>query len=70
MRDCDHARRTVYARRTFKNGTIHYCIQCLDCLAVVKTEQHNNRPWIRHDEIPTGIVIHDFDEGGQHDFSF
>lgn len=67
MRDCDHARRTVYARRVFKNGTVHYCVQCLDCLSVVKTETHGNRPWIRHDEIPTGVVIHDFDEGGQHD---
>jgi len=67
MNVCEHQGRRVYARRTFKNGSVHYCVQCLDCLAVLKTQEHGNRPWIRHDEIPTGVMIHDFDEGGQHD---
>lgn len=67
MRDCDHAGETVYTRRTFRNGSVHYCIQCRNCLQVVKSPDHDFRPFIRHDEIPTGTTIHDFDEGGQHD---
>ena len=69
MNACEHQGQNVYARRTFVNGSVHYCVQCTVCLSVVKTAEHNFRPWIRHDEIPTGVVIHDFDEGGQHELS-
>ena len=62
MRDCDHAGHRVYARRVFRNGSMHFCVQCLTCLAVVKTAEHNFRPWIRLDEIPPGRAIHDFIE--------
>jgi hypothetical protein len=65
MHDCDHAGHRVYARRTFANGTVHYCIQCTRCLSVVKIPQHGNRPWIRHDEIPLGRTVHAFIESGE-----
>lgn len=62
MKDCDHHGYRVYARRTFSNGTVHYCVQCTKCLSVVKIAEHGNRPFIRHDEIPTGKKIFDFIE--------
>jgi len=62
MRDCDHAGHQVYARRVFRNGSVHFCVQCLTCLSVVKAERHQYRPWIRADEVPAGVVIHDFIE--------
>ena len=62
MRDCDHAGHRVYARRRFANGTVHICVQCLDCLGVVRIPEHNNRPWIRIEEVPPGRKIHDFIE--------
>jgi hypothetical protein len=58
MRDCDHVGHRVYALRTFANGTVHYCIQCTRCLAIVKTEEHQFRPFIRRDEIPTGKTVY------------
>ena len=62
MRDCDHAGHRVYARRTFANGTTHFCVQCLHCLSVVRLPDHGNRPWIRVEEIPAGRKVHDFIE--------
>ena len=62
MRDCDHAGHSVYTRRRFANGTVHICVQCLNCLSVIKTAEHNNRPWIRIEEVPPGRKIHDFIE--------
>lgn len=64
--DCDHVGHRVYARRIFNNGTIHHCVQCLICLQVVKLQEHDNRPWIRLDEVPAGKMIHPFLEG-RHD---
>lgn len=58
--DCDHQGHRVYARRVFRNGTTHYCLQCLLCLTTVKAEEHGNRPWIRHDEIPAGMPVYSF----------
>ena len=63
--DCDHVGFRVYAVRTFSNGSVHHCVQCLNCLHVVKMEEHQNRPWIRKDEIPSGFAIHTFLEPGQ-----
>jgi hypothetical protein len=62
MKDCDHHGHRVYARRSFANGSVQYCIQCTRCLEVVKTPEHGYRPYIRHDEIPTGNKIFDFIE--------
>lgn len=62
MRDCDHAGHKVYARRLFANGAVHFCVQCLHCLSVVKLDEHDWRPWIRVEEIPAGRKIHDFIE--------
>lgn len=62
---CEHFGHRVYARRTFSNGSVHVCVQCLNCLQVVKMPEHGNRPWIRKDEIPSGFVIHTFLELGQ-----
>lgn len=63
--DCDHYGSKVYARRTFSNGTVHHCIQCLKCLAVVKLPEHGNRPWIRLEEVPLGRAVHAFIEREQ-----
>jgi len=60
MSDCDHKGFLRYARRTFKNGTVHYCVQCKNCGQVVKINRHNYRPFIKHSEIPTGYQIHEF----------
>ncbi len=63
--DCDHASSKVYARRTFLNGSVHHCVQCIRCLAVVKLPQHRNRPWIKLEEVPLGRAVHAFIEEGQ-----
>lgn len=60
MSDCDHKGFLRYARRTFSNGTVHYCCQCKNCGQVVKIKRHNYRPFIKHSEIPTGYQIHEF----------
>jgi len=62
MRDCDHVGHRVYTKRTFSNGTTHYCVQCLRCFAAVKMPEHNNRPFIRRDEIPANKTIFTFIE--------
>lgn len=62
MRDCDHVGHRVYTRREFSNGTTHHCVQCLNCLAVVKLPEHGNRPLIRLDEIPANKAILPFIE--------
>ena len=63
--DCDHVGHRVYAKRTFRNGTTHYCVQCTRCLSVVKMPEHGNRPWIKAEEIPLGRAVHSFIEQGQ-----
>lgn len=60
MHDCDHVGHRVYARRIFENGSVHFCVQCLKCLRVVKLSDHDNRPWIRIEDVPSGRKIHDF----------
>ena len=57
---CNHIGGMRYARRTFSNGTVHYCIQCKICGEVVKHKRHDYRPFIKHTEIPTGYQIHEF----------
>lgn len=63
--DCDHVGSKVYARKTFINGSIHHCVQCLRRLGVVKLHEHSNRPWIRLEEVPLGRAVHAFIEEGQ-----
>ena len=60
MAQCDHVNAKRYARRVFENGTIHYCVQCLKCLRVIKTEKHAGKLFIKHNEIPTNKKIHEF----------
>lgn len=62
MRDCDHHGHRVYARRIFPNGSAHICVQCIKCLSVVKLPEHNNRPFIRPDEVPPGKTVYAFIE--------
>ena len=47
-----------YTRRIFTNGAIHYCIQDTETLDLIKSPQHDYRPFIRHDEIPPGETIY------------
>lgn len=58
--DCDHNGFLRYARRTFSNGTVHYCVQCQNCRSVVKTKKHGGKLFIKHSEVPTGYQIHEF----------
>lgn len=58
--DCDHVGFLRYARRTFNNGTQHYCVQCSNCRKVVKHSRHKGKLFIKHSEIPTGYQIHEF----------
>ena len=60
MSACSHSGTRRYARRTFDNGTVHICVQCMDCGEVVLMSRHGSRPWIRLDEVPPGEVIHDW----------
>lgn len=62
MLDCDHAGHRVYARRVFKNGSVHFCVQCRECFRVVKMAQHGYRPWIKANEVPDGRMICPFIE--------
>ncbi len=60
MSKCTHEHGMRYARRSFTNGAVHYCIQCKICGEVVKHKRHNFCPFIKHNEIPTGYQIHEF----------
>lgn len=60
MSDCDHKGSKRYARRFFSNGSVHICVQCIKCYSVVKLPEHNNRPFIRTDEVPPGRAIHEW----------
>ncbi len=51
-----------YARRKLPNGATHYCIQNTETGEIIKHPLHGMRPFIRHDEIPTGVTIHEFVE--------
>ena len=62
MFDCDHHGSLRYARRVFKNGTIHHCVQCSRCLKVVKTKRHGLRPFINVSEIPAESTVYPFVE--------
>lgn len=60
MSTCSHSGTRRYARRTFQSGSVHICVQCMDCLEVLRLDRHDGRPWIRLDEVPPGEVIHDW----------
>jgi hypothetical protein len=62
MSICSHDGERRYTRRVFANGTVHICIQCMDCLDVVLIPLHNMRPWIRLDEVPAGQIIYEWIE--------
>lgn len=57
--NCDHIGYRVYAKRIFKNKTIHYCIHCTNCGALVKQD---GKPHIKLSEIPPNKKIFDFNE--------
>lgn len=58
--DCDHIGKRRYVRRTFANGSIHFCVQCTACRETVKMPEHGNRPFIRLEEVPPGRLIGDY----------
>lgn len=60
MKECNHHDSLRYVRRVFSNGTVHYAVQCSRCFETVKTERHGYRPFIRHEEIPRGVIICDW----------
>lgn len=56
MGACEHLEQK-YVRNT-DEGRAHYGVQCCDCGQILKTKKHGMRPWIKHNEIPLGEVIH------------
>lgn len=66
MNTCEH-QRTRYTRRTFSNRSTHICVQCLDCLQVVKRPEHDMRPFLRLDDVPAGQTIHEWIDFAQED---
>ena len=67
--ECNHTGHRVFTRRLFQNLTTHYCVQCLNCGQIVK---HNNKLWLKFEDIPPTKTIYNFDEfllenGGKHD---
>lgn len=54
---CRHER-WQYCRRKFSNGTLHFGVQCLDCLAVIKLEKHSQKLWLKPEDIPVHAPIH------------
>lgn len=54
---CNHGR-WHYIRRTFSNGTIHFGIQCLDCLSCIKLDRHDQKLWLKPEDIPVNAPIH------------
>lgn len=64
MTVCEHIGHRVYTERLLDDGSKHYCLQCLQCLSIVKAPEHENRPLIRRDEIPSGITPRPFIERG------
>lgn len=56
MSACEHLEQK-YVRNTV-DGRTHYGVQCCSCGEILKTARHHNRPWIKHSEIPVGVVIH------------
>lgn len=64
MNPCKHLNRR-YTRRVFSNGSTHICVQCLDCLNVVKLPEHGDRPFLRLDEVPFDQKIHEWIDPSQ-----
>lgn len=60
MRDCDHAGTARYVRRILPNGHVHLCVQCSQCLQVLKLERHGYRLLIKIYEVPAGEQIHEY----------
>jgi Fe2+ or Zn2+ uptake regulation protein len=58
MNKCEHVNSKVYARRYFSNNTVHYCVQCINCGAIVR---QNGKPHIKLSEIPPNKKIREFD---------
>ncbi len=56
MSACEHLKQK-YVRNTVSGG-VHYGVQCCVCGEILKTKKHGFRPWIKHSEIPVGVVIH------------
>lgn len=57
--ECNHTGHRVFTKRLFQNLTTHYCVQCLNCGQVVK---HNNKLWLKLEDIPPTKTIYNFDE--------
>lgn len=56
MGACEHLEQK-YVRNTV-DGRTHYGVQCRLCFEIIKTKKHRMRPWIKHNEIPLGEIIH------------
>lgn len=54
---CQHGR-WQYCRRILQNHTHHFCVQCMDCLSIIKIERHAGKLWLKPDDIPENSPIH------------
>lgn len=52
---CNHVGFRVYAKRVFKDGSIHYCVQCLNCLRAVKLEGKKG-VWLKAEDLPPDSI--------------
>lgn len=68
MNECDHVGFRVYAVRSFSNVPRHYCVQCTNCYRVVRLEKHNFHLWLKKEEVPLNRPIHEWVDGGNHEF--
>jgi hypothetical protein len=59
MRDCKHIH-TRYVR-VHRGTECHLSVQCTDCNALVKLQEHHNRLLIKAFEIPNGTPVFDID---------
>lgn len=57
--ECKHIGHRVFTKRLFQDLTTHYCVQCLNCGQIVK---HNNKLWLKLEDIPPTKTIYNFDE--------
>lgn len=60
MQDCNHYGALRYARRVNPDGSIQFCVQCSRCFDTVKTAKHGGKLFIKHKEIPPGVLICDW----------
>lgn len=59
--ECGTKEHWEYTKRTFSNGTQHYCLQCFECGQIgISHNRHKGKCFLPLDEIPKNEQIHDW----------